>query len=655
MTGTRHAAGDAPRVTVWLRSRGCQAAAVVLAFLAVAALNRQTDGLWFQGDAPRHAANGLFWWDFLTSLPRHPLEYAVSYYARYPVIAPATYPPLFYLLEGLAFAVLGPTPYAARLVVLLFGVLAGLYTMAWCRRWVGPPAGWVGAFLAFMPGMVTWSNAVMLNVPATALGLALLYHFRRWLETARTKPLVLAALFATAVLLTYYPGASALAVVAAWAVPGGRDLRVDRRFLWVGAAALVVLAPLAAALLLAPVQTSRHLPTLAFLGRPTTWTYYWHVLPGIAGRPALALGLAGCAAGLASARWRVEALFLVTWIAGLITVLSLLPARDPRYILLVLPAFGIAATIGLACTARYLPPLDPRWQGALLAAGLAAGVWSAGRVAVPRVSGFRQIAAYLRERAPNDAVLYDGDYDGLFGFYVRALDPTFRRRVVLADRLLYYYGPGPTFAWIQTSNVATTDDVVTLIRGRSGCRWVAIELAGGTAWALGRRLLRQAVKRPAFELVGSFPIAGAGQRRVDLYRVAGSVEPVHDVDLTLSVPQQSTVSPRHSDRPVRQASAMSPVSSRVRPGCRFPHQAEAHQLRRVLQARRRLAHEGQVGIPVETLCIASVLGRPVVVLAPRGFPNGPRMKVVQELEMQKYARVRCDPLRRNAMSALEVA
>jgi len=66
-----------------------------LALLIVAALNRQSDGLWFQGDAPRHAANGLFWWDLLTALPRDPIEYAVRYYARYPVIAPATYPPFF--------------------------------------------------------------------------------------------------------------------------------------------------------------------------------------------------------------------------------------------------------------------------------------------------------------------------------------------------------------------------------------------------------------------------------------------------------------------------------------------------------------------------------------------------------------------------------
>ena len=523
---------NAVRVSEVLRSRDCQIAGVVLAFVAVAAMNRYADGLWFQGDAPRHAANGLFWWDLLIARPRHPLEYAVSYYARYPVIAPATYPPLFYLLEGLAFAVFSPTPYVARALILVFAVVAGLYTLAWSRRWIDPLAGWTGAFLAFTPGMVVWSNTIMLNVPATALGLALLYYFRRWLATPRTKPFVLACIAAAALLLTYYPGVTAFAIVFAWAAFGRREMRFDRRLLWMGAAALLVAAPLGAAMLLAPVHTSRQLPTVGLMFQSATWTYYWMALPGLIGWPALTLGIAGCAAGLASRRWRAEASWLVTWIAVLVVTLSPLPARDPRYVLLAAPAFAIAGAVGIGCAARFLRELDSGWHAVLLAAALTAGVWSAGWVVVPQVSGVREIAMYLRERAPAEAVLYDGEYDGLFGFYVRALDPEFRRRVVLADRMLYYSGPSSTFRWVQTSNVASTDDVIALIRRQSGCRWVAIEVAGDRPWERGRRLLREAVHRPEFELVRSFPIVGAGTRRVDLYRVAGNIQPVAAIDLT---------------------------------------------------------------------------------------------------------------------------
>ena len=72
---------------------------------------------------------------------------------------------------------------------------------------------------------------------------------------------------------------------------------------------------------------------------------------------------------------------------------------------------------------------------------------------------------------------------------------------------------------------------MTLLRTRCGCRWVAIEVDDRPIWVEGQRLLRQAVVRPEFELARSFPIEGAGNRRVDLYRVRSVVSPVSTVDL----------------------------------------------------------------------------------------------------------------------------
>jgi hypothetical protein len=257
-------------------------------------------------------------------------------------------------------------------------------------------------------------------------------------------------------------------------------------------------------------------------------------LPDVVGWLGLAAGLGGVIAGLSIARWRSEIGYVAIWIAALVIPLSLLPARDPRYILLVAPAFVLAAAVGLASVVRYLPALFPEWQAALLAVSLGFGFWSAARIHVPDVSGFREIAAYLQRQGRTDAVLYDGDHNGLFGFYVRALDPQFERRVARADKLLYQFGPTTTFEWIERSHVWSVDDVLNALRMRSGCRWVAIEVGDNSSWALGRRLLRQAVARPEFELVRSFPITDAGARRVDLYRMVNAVNPVAAVDLDLS-------------------------------------------------------------------------------------------------------------------------
>jgi hypothetical protein len=73
--------------------------------------------------------------------------------------------------------------------------------------------------------------------------------------------------------------------------------------------------------------------------------------------------------------------------------------------------------------------------------------------------------------------------------------------------------------------------VLSVVRARSGCRWVAVERGQGAERLPSQRLLRQAVERPEFELVRSFPVTAEGVHRVDLYRVLVPVAPVESVDL----------------------------------------------------------------------------------------------------------------------------
>jgi hypothetical protein len=56
-----------------------QVLGLLLVWIALVVLHWQNDGLWPQGDAARHAANGLFWRDFLAALPVPPVPFALSY------------------------------------------------------------------------------------------------------------------------------------------------------------------------------------------------------------------------------------------------------------------------------------------------------------------------------------------------------------------------------------------------------------------------------------------------------------------------------------------------------------------------------------------------------------------------------------------------
>ncbi len=528
---------SAPRVRqqveTCLGSRLCQGLSILFVFFLIAGLNAGNDGLWFQGDAPRHAANGLFWWDVIATHPVALRDFALRYYARYPIINPIAYPPLFYLLEGIAFRLISPSPLVARFVVLAFGMLAGFYTMAWARRWVGPQAGWTGAFLALTPGVVLWTNAVMLNVPAMALGIVCLYHWRRWTESGRAKQLAAAACSAMAAVMMYYQGGIAVLICLVWLVLFRRNSHAGWRTLgWVAVAAVAAVGLIVAAERLAPPLVARFLPDSSFLVSSTAWTFYAGKLPELPGRAALLLGLGGVAAGLLMRRWRTEAAWLIVWMATPIVTFSVLRGTDSRYIMLVTPAFLIAAAIGIAAIAAWMPVLSAEWRTVLLLAGIAAGIWSATRVRVPSEAGFREAANYLHEQAPAEPVLYDGYHDGVIGFYIRARDPRFEGRLILGQQLLYHYGPSTSFDYIETSRAVSTDDVVRLVQG-SGCRFIAIEIGSHSTWARSQRLLRESVGRPEFRLVRSFPVTSATAQRIDVYRFLSPGPPVATVDLQL--------------------------------------------------------------------------------------------------------------------------
>ena len=172
----RHHAG-AKRSVALIQTIG-----IGLACSFVALLHAGNDGLWYRGDAARHALNGLFWWDLVSTWPSDPSDYTLRYYARYPALA-LVYPPAFHLLEGGAFRLLGASPLVAKGLVTLFALIGCVYVGAWLRRYVSETAGWGGVLLALQPGIIIWSNAVMLNVPAMTLAIIALYYARAWIDT----------------------------------------------------------------------------------------------------------------------------------------------------------------------------------------------------------------------------------------------------------------------------------------------------------------------------------------------------------------------------------------------------------------------------------------------------------------------------------------
>ncbi len=536
------------RKRTWLST---QVLLVFIAWLFLCWLHWDNDGLWY-GDAPRHAANGLFWKDYLLSLSFDPKGYALSYFARYPVIAPTSYPPVFYLLEAVFFGVFGPSPYVAKGLVLGFALMAALYTTAWCRRWIAQDAGWAGVLLVLLPGVVVWSHAIMLNVPALALSIGALYHFRRWLESPPASPvwrhLYIGAALAVLSILTYLTSCVLLLVVGIWLLVERRwRLLWNRRTLIVFVASLLVLLPwiILTVMFESPrIETATGQVTNLISVSYWRWAflYYPKRLPELFGTHLLFIAAFGIASGMLVRRWRHETILLLIMTAVCFTFFSYLPSRESRYILLLSVPIIIFCLLGLLSTVHCIGKLTKmrtEWVRAATLTAIAVLIigqaWVASKVSVLSISGFRQLVGFIEKIAPDEPVFYGGTSPNIFTFYLLAGDPGYRRRVVLSRKLLYAES-----TWDKIHEfISSPQDIVEVLQKRGGCKWVAVHDRPDSPQIEAPWHLRKAVKGPKFKLVQSFPIirkwtTGVVERtNVCVYRFLVPIERVDEVDMPL--------------------------------------------------------------------------------------------------------------------------
>jgi hypothetical protein len=498
-------------------------------------LHLHTDGLWYQGDAPRHLTNGLFWLDMLMDLPTDPKEFALSYYARYPVIHPTAYPPGFYLLEALTFAVFGASPYVTKGLILIFAFMAALYLMAWLRR-ITPEAGWAAPLFFLQPGVILWSHTVMLNIPSVAIGLAALWHLRRWIEAPQSRHVYPALILTFVGIMTYIVTGVVVAVFLAWVIAERPWAVLKDRRAWLLTALLgVLLMPWAVVVYRwAPAHLSSVYVSNRPVWTPGRWTYYFHALPELFTPLLLGLATLGVVLGLFSAGQRQETKRVLIWVVVCYLVFSFVVAKEPRYALPLGPPAIILAAIGLWRLAswaggRLATSPTPVFLGAI---GIltVAHLSSALSVQVPRVDGFKNVAEYFKEVAPTEIVFYDGRYDGLFSVYTRLGDPDFKRGVVLGNKLLY---ASSIFSNRNLQQyVSSPKNVVERLQSECGCRWLAIEQIERKDQIDAARFLREAVRGPEFEFVKTFRIEAFNPFSIDIYRFRFPVEQPDQIELS---------------------------------------------------------------------------------------------------------------------------
>ena len=554
------------------RARWFQVSALLTCWSVLIWFHWSNDGLWFQGDAPRHAITGLFWRDLLVSGWSQPLTFTREYYARYPTICPNMYPPVFYLLEAAAFCLCGPYPAAAKGVVLLCSLGAGFYLLAWLRRWIEPAAGIAAGLVLLTPGIITWSNAIMPNMPAVMFAMGGLFHVLKSFEATdrreSQRQLLIGSLMAVLGILTHPLVAVVVLVGATWMLVLGRcRILVRPSTLAIAGLAALLLIPVFAMLYRwSPNQFAQLTrQPIDFQAKPDSFNYlnnmkYYarELIIPLTGIPVLVGASAGLIVGLIRRRHRMATILLAIWVAVPFLVLSLLWAKDNRYLLIACPPLsGLIAIALIGVTdflAHFIPILSPNaktplpaetinrlladpvrlpensneekltilatdsrftrskpWQ---LAFSLLLGTFAVinllcdPRVPMPSVRSLKDCTVYLEQISPCEPVLYHGRMQGVYTFHLSARDPGYQRQMVTLRKL---FGEGKQPA----PDVQTMRDIILA----AGPRWLVVETPIPQLDFTLPHNLREFLKSADVELVNRFPHPADHLEQLNVYRI----------------------------------------------------------------------------------------------------------------------------------------
>lgn len=489
-------------------------AALLAVLLAAHLLTARDSEPFFNNDEIKHTLTGVFVADAVRDLPASaaaPQDYTVRYYCQYPALGVVTWPPLFYLAEGLVMLALGPHFWVGRLCVAAFAVMGVVYTYRFARLMLDHPwALLAAAVTGLTPTVFVYSQRVMLEVPTFAFVLASVVHFEKYLTGNRGRDPVLACLLAAAAVLTRFDGVLLLPyfgirLLRTWNL---KVLLHRPVLVGVGIAALLTVPYYAFVL----TVYGSAIGTAAGSGtRPedgfTAWNlvYYLATLPEQAGwgvTVAAAIGFLLTVVCHRRESGPVFGLLLATYMT--FTPLAELEARHAIYWL---PAVAVCA----------LRPVQLLWAKGwrltvvvVLSVLFGSVVWHVQDQPYRSVFGYSDAAKWIVEHRTTDRpILVDGEFAGSLVYHTRLHDPARRVWVLRGDKVVYNQFSDPRSGYRQYAH--TEAEVLELLE-RWDPEFVVIEdpqpdfhdVAG--AKLLQQTLRNNAGEGKAFELAERFPV-----------------------------------------------------------------------------------------------------------------------------------------------------
>jgi 4-amino-4-deoxy-L-arabinose transferase-like glycosyltransferase len=501
------------------------AVAVLLLFLT----SPRAGDFWWS-DAPRHAMDGVFYYDLAHALPiTHLKQWAIDYYLQYPAVTVLTYPPLFALVESVFFWLFGVSHNTAQLTVSVFYLATawGAYVLG--RRWVSRISAFSIALLFIgTPVMALWGRQVMLEIPTFAFLLWSAYFFFLYLDSGKPRDLYLAAILVMAAAYTKQPAVFILLpYLLTLYVVYKNGLFRRKEFWWSAVLFAAGIMPLVLYTWLwgrANMQQAvgggwvRHSRLSV-----ATWSYVasfeW---PRQVRWSVLALAILYCLGCTLRKKWRLpkpDLFFLVAWLLAGYAFFTLVAVTSQRYtIFLIFPliVFSILAIV------RCLPARIAPYVTLVLAT--ASFAYTLVNDHTPYVSGYRQAAHHVCSVAPpGSVIMFSGQRDGSFIFSVKTLPECKNITVIRSDKLLLRVAVDRDLFGVQELGVS--EGKFRDMFGRYGIRYVVIE---PSFWddLRSMQMLVQVLHQDQFKPVTTIPVVSNSyhsDRQLEIYENLGPV------------------------------------------------------------------------------------------------------------------------------------
>jgi len=496
---------------------GALLVAVLLLVVVIATHGIGKGELHYNTDETQHAFTGVFFMDFFSDRPfAHPMQYVYEYYAKYPALSLSYWPPLFHIVEGVVFLLLGPSVVTARLTVLLFVLLGCVFWYLLVKELAGMWTAALSCVLLFLlPSLLLFEKVVMLEAPTLALCIAASYFWIRYLREGSPR-LAYAFSLLAGLSLDTKQNSIYLALFCLLTVMALRKWQIFRRaHLW-GALGITVLvvAPVYVLMVISQWRTIILLFSGSFsrTDDASYWVlYYLRDIPAQVGWPLLFLSILGA---VLSRLWtdRQTTLIFAMWVLSVYVSFTVIGHKESRYILYWLPplAFFAAGLLTANCSRafRYL-------RAAAVALILAFWIWSAWKLHTPYIAGYEPIARRLTSMPGPGVILFDGDLAGNFIFYMRTLDPA--RRFVILRKGLYVTLIDKRIG--SRELIHTREGLDELIH-RDGIRYVVVTQNSRIDFPV-QRTLREYLATPKFRLMESDPVISNAPEyqgyRIELY------------------------------------------------------------------------------------------------------------------------------------------